>query len=209
MGKNSYSFAGINAVQLAINLGAGYDKLVRYRPDDITKYLEDKDFIENVINGQQGVSEGYLKSTLTGLPILNRYAEISYRNDNIGFDKTLLLETLFINVDRTKNIVKNQVMGLNGTVKEFVNSGDYIIRLTGTIASDNKWLYPEDQLIDMIDLCNVEDSISISNDYLNKLFQVDSIVVESFSFGQSERFSNIVAYTLNCISDYSTNKIIT
>lgn len=207
--SNNYSLAGINAVQLGINLGLGYDKLVRYRPDDISKYIEEKDFIENYINGQQGISEGYLKSTLTGLPIVNRYAEISYKNDKIGFDKSLILETIFINVDRTKNIVKNQVMGLNGTVKEFVNSGDYVIRLTGTISSDSKWLYPEEEMIDFIDLCNVEDSISISNDYLNKIFQVDSIVIESFSFAQSEKFSNIIAYTINCISDYSTNKIIT
>lgn len=207
--SNNYSLTGINVAQLAIDSGLGYDKLVRYRPDDISKYIEVKDFIENYVNGQSGVAEGYLVSSLTGLPILNRYCELSYTNDRIGFDKSMILESIFISCERTKNIVKNQIIGLNGTVKEFINSGDYTITIAGTLASDNKYLYPEDQMIDLIDFCNIEDSISIGNDYLNKLFQIDNIVIESFSFSQSDSYSNIVMFTMNCLSDYSDNKIIT
>ena len=203
---SAYSFAGVNKVQLAINLGLGYDQLVRYRPDNMENYLIEKDYIENTVYG--GDDDTFLLSTLTGLPILNRYAEISYKDDTIKFDKSLILETLFITCERTKNITKNICMGINGSIKEFVNSGDHIITITGSIASNNKWLYPEDQLRDFIDLCNAEDSINISNDYLNKLWGVDSIVVETFSLAQSEKFSNIVLYTMNCLSDFSTNKII-
>jgi len=205
--SNNYTLKGFDIKKVIGHIP--YDKLVKYRPDDMKKYYEDLDFIMNYVEGQAGIAEGYIRSSLTGLPILNRYGELSYKNDKISFNKSILLETLIINVERTKNIVKNSVLGIDGTIKEFINSGDYIINITGTIASDNKWLYPEEELMTFVDLCNVEDSINISNDYLNKIYNINNIVIESFSFAQSERFSNIVTYSINCLSDNTDNKIIT
>lgn len=205
--SNNYTLKGLKPQDLPIGMISG--QLVKYRPDDFKKYWEDMNFYLDYVEGSAGISEGYIRSTLTGLPILNRYGEISYKNDTISFNKNILLETLIITVEKTRNIVKNSVFGLDGTVKEFITSGDYIINITGTIASDNKWLYPEEELRTFVDLCNVEDSVSISNDYLNKIYNINNIVIESFSFAQSERFSNIVSYSLNCLSDSTDNKIIT
>lgn len=203
---NNFTLKGIDPKELPLRVS---NNLIKYRPDDFKKYWEDMDFYLNYVEGQSGYDTGYLRSTLTGLPILNRYGNLIYKNDKTGFDKSILLETLIINVEKTRNIVKNSVFGLDGTVKEFITSGDYIINITGTIASDNKWLYPEEELSTFIDICNIEDSITISNDYLNKIFNINNIVIESFSFAQSERFSNIVSYSLNCLSDSTDNKIIT
>lgn len=207
--SNSYSLLGINKVQLAINLGLTYDKLVRYRHSDINEFAEWKDFIENYVYGENAEGEGYKFAQMSGLPILDRYAELTYYNDDDGIEMYCLLDTLLVTVERSKEIVKNSILGIEGTVKEYINKGDFIITITGTLAGENRYLYPEEKLMSLITLCNVPDSIEVNNSYLNTFWGVNKLVVESFTFSQSEKYSNIILYTLNCLSDSVENSIIT
>ena len=195
---DKYSLNNIDKVQLAINLGLGYNQLIKYRPNDPIKFLNHKDFIDDINTNPQ-----YKRAQLSGLPILDRFVELNYTKENKNY--SILLDTVLIDVERTRHIVKNEVIGIQGTFKEFINSGDHSITITGTIAGENRYVYDGTALVDLVTICNIEDSIDISNDYLSSVWGIHSIVIESFSLAQSPKFSNIILYTLNCISDYSDN----
>lgn len=191
--------------ELLDNIIFNYNKFGKYVPQDPVAWAERYDFVENYLKGNADPS--YLKAKMTGKPILNRYATIEY-TDVDGNYYDILLETLVITASKTKNINTTNIQGVDGTIKEFISDGDYIINITGSFMGEDAWHYDDESIQDFVKLMETKDSITINNQYLNELLNVSSIVVTDWELVQSPELSNIIFYKMNCLSNYDENQII-
>lgn len=182
-----------------------YTKFGKYIPQNLQEYAERYAFIKNYVNGN--ADPDFRKATMSGLPILNRYAELEY-TDTEGKTISIILETLFISVVETSNIVETVIQGIDGTSKEYINKGDYVITLTGSLLGENGWTYNSDSLNQLKELMDVKGSLTINNQFLNEYFNVSSIVKKVYKTTQSPDFSNITHYEIECLSDNEENQII-
>jgi hypothetical protein len=124
--------------------------------------------------------------------------------DNFTLDNAkdgihLRIDMVLMNVSMSKNIIKTSIQGMPGTVKEYVNSGDYIINIKGALFGQNNE-YPEDAVMDLIELCERSKNIRVESHYL-QLFNINDIVIENYKFEAKEGLGNAQFFEINAISD--------
>ena len=112
----------------------------------------------------------------------------------------LLLNTVLIEATQTKNIVKTVLQGRDGTVKEYTSAGDYSINVKGAIVSADASVYPEDDVNTLLDILKVPDTLEIVSNYLS-LFEIDEVVVESYTLPQREGFRNMQLFNIKLIQN--------
>lgn len=108
---------------------------------------------------------------------------------------------------RTKNIVTTQVVGMVGTVKEYISDGDFDINIAVGIQGleDGKVanVYPEDGLRDLRKFLEVDKPISVQSAFFD-LFEINRLVVKSYSLTQGTE-SNYQELTISALSDNEYN----
>jgi len=124
-----------------------------------------------------------------------------YGKSNVVLNAPFTFETALIEVNQTKNIVKTSIAGQNGTVKEYMSEGDYIVNLKGVIVGDIANQRPDkNNLNDLVAFLNAPLTLPISCSFCEE-FKINSVVVESYKFGQREGARNIIDIEINMISD--------
>jgi hypothetical protein len=116
------------------------------------------------------------------------------------------LECVLITVNRPKNIVKTPVQGRDGTIKEFISNGDFMINLKGTIAGTGN-VFPFEQTSLLNSIVSRNTAMHVVSEFI-RLFGVTSVVIESANFSQKQGFQNIVLYDINMTSDEEYQWII-
>lgn len=116
----------------------------------------------------------------------------------LGF-KTQLFWVL-CDVTSTKNIVKTTVAGANGTDKEFMGVGDFIIDIKGVISKTFGHEYPKEEVQKLITLANLPENIIVTSEFL-RMFGIYEIVIEEGHFGQVAGRQNSQTFELKCVSD--------
>jgi hypothetical protein len=133
--------------------------------------------------------------------------------DGIAFD------TVVMKVTQTRNIVENKINGFKGTVKEFINSGDYLIEANGKIigtstAPDTGQAYGSTNFLVGSDgenfpyyeveklkiISEVPESVKVTSDFLG-VFDIDNVVIKSFDVRQEEGAANYFSFKLIMVSD--------
>lgn len=114
-------------------------------------------------------------------------------------DQFLRLDSVVMSVSMSKNIVKTSINGRKGTVKEYINDGDYTISISGGIYAQNG-KYPTDDVRTFIALMQEPAPLKVTSKFL-KYFSIHNIVVESYNLPQSEGFTNLQAFEISAISD--------
>lgn len=169
----------------------------------------------------------YAKGLGTGLPMRDidhedQDAEISTRWDNGADDEEVLsylgtpvfteltlfeseelnlqLQTVLLEVSQEKNIITTSVQGRNGTVKEYISDGDFRVIIRGALVGQDPYLYPEDQVRRLKDLCKLQKSIEVTSPLL-QLFEIYNLVIQSYNFPQKEGFQNVQLFELSTLSD--------
>lgn len=112
----------------------------------------------------------------------------------------LVLTTVLVDVSMTKNVIKTAVQGRNGTIKEYISDGDYEVRLRGAVVRDGEHNYPYDEMRDFHALLSRSEALPVVADYL-RLFNIYSLVVTGFKFGQTEGMQNVQTFEIDCVSD--------
>lgn len=125
------------------------------------------------------------------------YGEILKNSDS----DTFKIDTVLFDVSLEKQIVKTNIQGVSGTVKEYISKGDYQLKVRGALVDPNGRRYPEEQARQLKEYLEVETSIGIASRYLNDIFDVTEIVVENYSFPQVEGFQNTQFFEFSAISD--------
>jgi hypothetical protein len=104
-------------------------------------------------------------------------------------------------VSMTKTIVKTAVQGRNGTVKEYINAGDYSISLQGALFDNNKTKYPDQDVKTLLQLLMATESLKCISPLLNDIFDIHYLVIESYDMPQEAGHQNKQAFTIKAISD--------
>lgn len=112
----------------------------------------------------------------------------------------LNIQDVLITVRNPKNIIKTTLQGRDGTVKEYISNGDYIITITGKIYGAGMNNYPLEDTQKLIRICDAPQSINVTSSFL-KMFNVEDIVIEDPDIPQLEGIRNYQPFTLQCSSD--------
>lgn len=98
-------------------------------------------------------------------------------------NKTLVINDAVCAVSRAKNIVATQMVGMDGTVKEYINEGDYQINIVIGVAAVRNGVivdeYPEDGMRELRAFLDEKAAIKVHSAFL-ELFDIGSIVIKSF-----------------------------
>jgi hypothetical protein len=110
-----------------------------------------------------------------------------------------ILPVLF-NADQGKNIVKTEVQGRSGTVKEYIALGDYTMSCKGVLTSQSgPKTYPKDEANNLIAMLNAPVALTITGKFINHFGS--SWVVDRYSLEQKEGYPFMLFFSIDLISD--------
>lgn len=113
----------------------------------------------------------------------------------------LQLDNCIIDVAQAKNIIKTDVVDYKGSIKEYISESDFQITIRGFVATKHPDLYPIDSTKLLEDYLKAPIALSIANAFLNDVFGINNIVVESYSLSQQQGLRNVQYFQINCLSD--------
>jgi hypothetical protein len=119
---------------------------------------------------------------------------------------TLTLITVLITASQPKRIIKTEIQGRNGTVKEYVGMDDWQLTINGILTGPNG-IFPVEDMVDLRNIFKAPVTIPVVSRYLQML-EIFSIVVQDFTFDQEPGGYSKQNFTLNCISDVPVELII-
>jgi hypothetical protein len=206
-----------NARTLAKGFGLPIVKRAVFEAQVLTKLQQqdyDVDFVTDTPDGKSRFGTPVYGTVLIQEPKFStykfntktrKYDKIDFvflpSNKEIGGVNYIYIEGAIIEINQKRNIVKTTISGQDGTVKEFINNGDYDIKIMGFFSTVDADIYPELETKAMNQYLTAPVSLNITNKFLNTYFNVNSIVVESFEFKQVEGMRNVQYFTINACSD--------
>ena len=117
--------------------------------------------------------------------------------------QTLVINDAVCAISRAKNIVTTQMVGMDGTVKEYINEGDYQINIVVGVAAVRNGVivdeYPEDGLRELRAFFDEKEAIDVHSTFL-ELFDIGRIVIKNFSVSQ-DTASNYQSVSISAMSD--------
>lgn len=135
-----------------------------------------------------------------------RYAlcELTLRKQD---GQSLVVNDAVCAVSRSKNIVTTQMVGMDGTVKEYISEGDYQINIVVGVAAVRDGVivdeYPAEGLEQLRDFFDEKAAIDVHSVFL-EIFDIGSIVIKSFSVSQ-DTASNYQSVSISAVSDDEYN----
>lgn len=167
--------------------GVSLQQLVDKRP---IEYENDIELIEE--------PEYVELSSVLGTPIIE-----SLRVKNPDTDEWLEFEDApaIVSVNLEKNIVRNQISGKTGTVKEYTNTGDYVITIRGLIVKPKSMDRDFERIDKLHQLERINDALEVESRLLNTL-GINNIVIQSIEHPGSEDYTNVYPFIWNCLSDF-------
>ena len=143
------------------------------------------------------------KSALGKLVVIDLlFKSVTYTDFNKNRKVTtddVRLQTVLCTVSRPSIIIKTQIQGRSGTVKEYISKDDYVITINGIISGQNGQ-YPEAEALALQRIADAPVAIPVVSRFLNAL-EIFNIVVEDYSMPQTAGGISKQDFTLNCISD--------
>ncbi|HWZ22132.1 MAG TPA: DUF6046 domain-containing protein [Cytophagaceae bacterium] len=153
-----------------------------------------------------GLSSGNATSAL-GTPVFGKLFFLPGVYNTVKFGKKIVLpysalslDTVLITVSMSKNIIPTSITGRKGTIKEYITDGDFQVNIKGSLVDDSSGRYPIEQMAALRSICNASEAIKVKSDFL-LLFSITHLVIQSYNFNQSEGYSNVQLFDLNCVSD--------
>lgn len=131
-----------------------------------------------------------------GEPI--NYGEI-LKNNSAG--DGFKVDTVLADVTIVKQIITTNIQGLNGSVKEYISQGDYQITIKGALVDESGQRYPEEQVKQLVEYCEVPESVRIYSRFLNDNFDIQFLTIQEATFPQVEGVENVQLFEIKAISD--------
>ena len=156
---------------------------------------------------ENGITPRDLTSPITDKSFWEgRYAlcELTFENSK---GERLVMNDAVVAISRSKNIVTTQMVGMNGTVKEYINDGDYSLNIVVGVAAVRDGVivdeYPADGLRELRAFLDDNEALSVHSEFLD-VFDINSIVVKSFAVSQ-DTASNYQSVSISAVSDEEYN----
>ena len=125
---------------------------------------------------------------------------------NEQYYSELKIDGVSFTVERTKNIIKTPVAGLDGTIKEYVNMSDFMINIRAIFAPssiDPSEKEPVDLLNSFSELEKCPESVPILSKIINNTFNITRVIVEGFNMNRLG--SDSWELNIDLISDIPVN----
>nr|DAY55044.1 MAG TPA: hypothetical protein [Caudoviricetes sp.] len=127
--------------------------------------------------------------------------EITLRKED---GETLTINDATVNISREKHIVRTTLVGLDGTIKEYIANGDYDIGITVgiTAVDDNGQIvdeYPSKGIRTVREFLEENKAIEVTSIFF-EIFGIDRMVITRFSLNQ-ETHSNRQVIDIKALSD--------
>ena len=117
--------------------------------------------------------------------------------------ETLVVNDAVVTVTQEKHIVRTTLVGLNGTIKEYISNGDYDISITvGIVAVRDGVIvdeYPEEGIRKVKEFLDENKAVEVTSVFLS-IFGIGRMVVTRFSLKQ-ETASNRQTIEVRALSD--------
>lgn len=124
----------------------------------------------------------------------------------------LVMNDAVVAVSRAKSIVTTQLVGRDGTVKEYINAGDYQLSILVGVAAVRDGVivdeYPEDGLRELRAFLDGNTALQVHSAFLD-IFDINRVVIRNYSLTQ-DTASNYQTLSIQALSDeeysiYSTD----
>lgn len=112
----------------------------------------------------------------------------------------LTINECLVGISNTKNVVTTPISGRNGTIKEYINRGDYRITVSGLLVNEIDNFFPTAKVRKFINICEKEEPISFSNAFANH-YNITSVVVLDYKLSEKQATRNGVPFSLTLLSD--------
>jgi hypothetical protein len=153
-----------------------------------------------------------LYDSILGTPV---YADVTLEGgtytDNITGKAvtfpTLRFDSVILTVDIAARIVKTEIQGRNGTVKEYIGEDDAAVSIQGVIVGHNGH-YPALEVSRLNDWRRAPVAKAVTSTFLQNL-GIANLVVEDCSLPQIAGGYSYQTFTINCISDLPVELKIT
>ncbi|MBP5613578.1 MAG: hypothetical protein J6X35_05495 [Bacteroidales bacterium] len=108
-----------------------------------------------------------------------------------------------IKVEQSKRIVTTQLVNRSGTVKEYVQMGDYVIKINGHLIGE-QGKFPYDDLNNiLIPLLERAENLKMASKY-TEAFGINEVVLTESVFDQNQmKLFNVMPFELKFVSDSS------
>lgn len=110
-----------------------------------------------------------------------------------------------------KNIITRRYVNKSsrpGSVKEQWSQDDWDITISGVLTSDQDDDYTVEEFLQSLKkYCDAKESVAIVCGYLNEVYNINYITIESYDFPFTKGIQN-QSFTLKCYSDESYNLLI-
>jgi hypothetical protein len=151
-------------------------------------------FIEKPTSVEYGYDEALNKYQATPVVYAN--------NANVGKTLGFYCEGVIIEANLPRNIVLTQVSGYDkGSVVEYINNGDMNITIRGFVSTENADVYPMTDAAMLSSYCKAPVPLKITSTFINKVLDVEYIVVTGFNMFQNQGLRNVQYFEINCISN--------
>jgi len=108
-----------------------------------------------------------------------------------------------IDFSQAKKIVRTEIAGRDGTVKEYIGMDDWSVRIRGVaVNEENVYEAPENMIRTLNEYKAAPVKFGIINDMCTWLGVYD-VVVENIDFPALEGFPGVQPFTIDCISDFA------
>lgn len=112
----------------------------------------------------------------------------------------MTLEIALCTVTKNIMVVKTPIAGRNGTVKQYINLGDYDVQIRGVFTSQTPDSRPDLLIRQLHDITNSTAEVNVASNFLN-LFGIQSLVFERCEFPMEEGGRDVLNFTLDCVSE--------
>ena len=153
--------------------------------------------------------------TIQNLSFTNRlrlpiFSNVVLKHD----DLELVMPDAIIEINRPKVVVKTQIAGRNGTVKEIVSWDDYQIKVRAILTngteskttvgekdfSAERW-YPNAEVKKFVEICNYHARVELLEDFVTRVLKIRNVLIESFTLVNTPQVTNMQVIEFTCVSD--------
>jgi hypothetical protein len=197
MTRNEFIIATVNPLDPTSGLA-------QYNTSQISRVV-----IANGINNLRAIPQGATPdkgnaTSILGNPVLCDLKILGKSYTGLDGKKytipDITMETVIVSVSQTKNIIATPITGRDGTVKEYIALGDYMVSISGILTAANGQ-YPEESIAALAMAKKAPVSLEVVNKLL-QLYDIDNMVIADYSIPQepgkySTQVVNIQAWSDN------------
>lgn len=145
-----------------------------------------------------------IKNSVLGTPIWSnlKFPKGNYQTldgEIIAFEG-IEIDSVIMTVSQSKNVITTAVQGRNGTVKEYIADGDFVIQISGALCGPQMDVYPEAEFANLLEILRAPVSVKVESEFLS-FFGISEIVVTNFETPQTQGFRNMQYFTIGALSD--------